>query len=203
MADVHSYLTITGQSESLYKEKGSKFIGYAFPVRDEPDFKDGLARIKKTHFQARHHCFALVLGEDGGFFKASDDGEPNGTAGRSILAPIQGKVLTNTAVVVVRYFGGTKLGKGGLVRAYGTAAKEALKLATVKEVHLLTPLTIQATISVGEKFRGHILELGGEIVGAEYGNGMSLRFNLPKKHVARLVKQCTDQGIDIKSDQAS
>lgn len=121
-----SYLTIAKNSESLYKEKGSKFIGLAFPVRSEEQVKEKLEEVKKTYYDARHHCYAYILGADGAQYRANDDGEPNHSAGDPILGQIRSKELTNTLVVVVRYFGGTKLGVSGLINAYKTSAADAL-----------------------------------------------------------------------------
>jgi uncharacterized YigZ family protein len=130
---VFSYLTIQESSEGLYKEKGSKFHAFALPVNSEQEIKERLAELKKKFFDARHHCFAFVLGADKSKYRAVDDGEPNHSAGDPILGQIRSKNLTNVLVVVVRYFGGTKLGVGGLISAYKIAAEEALSKATVVE----------------------------------------------------------------------
>lgn len=121
-----SYLTISKSSEGLYKEKGSKFIALAFPVRSEEQVKEKLEEVKKTYYDARHHCYAYILGADGAQYRANDDGEPSHSAGDPILGQIRSKELTNTLVVVVRYFGGTKLGVSGLINAYKTSAADAL-----------------------------------------------------------------------------
>lgn len=128
---VYSYLTIQKNSEGSYKEKGSKFLAFAFPVTNEEDVKIKVEELKKKYFDARHHCFAWVLGADKNRFRAFDDGEPNHSAGDPILGQIRSKDLTNVLVVVVRYFGGVKLGVGGLIHAYRTAAREALQKATI------------------------------------------------------------------------
>lgn len=128
-----SYRTISKTSESLYKEKGSKFIGIALPARTEDEVKEKLEEIKKTYYDARHHCYAYILGADGAQYRANDDGEPNHSAGDPILGQIRSKELTNTLVVVVRYFGGTKLGVSGLINAYKIAAAEALEQNKVVE----------------------------------------------------------------------
>ena len=128
-----SYRTISKTSESLYKEKGSKFIGIALPARTEGEVKEKLEEIKKTYYDARHHCYAYILGADGAQYRANGDGEPNHSAGDPILGQIRSKELTNTLVVVVRYFGGTKLGVSGLINAYKIAAAEALEQNKVVE----------------------------------------------------------------------
>ncbi|MDN5203380.1 YigZ family protein [Fulvivirgaceae bacterium BMA10] len=121
-----TYLTLARQSEGSYKEKGSKFLAFAYPVNSEEDIKEYLANLKKKYFDARHHCYAYILDQDQSRFRANDDGEPNHSAGDPILGQIRSNNLTNVLIVVVRYFGGTKLGVGGLINAYRTAAVEAI-----------------------------------------------------------------------------
>ena len=121
------YLTISKVSEGFYKEKGSKFLAFAYPVRNEEEVKEKLEALRKQFYDARHFCYAYIYGLEGENYRANDDGEPNHSAGDPILGQIKSKALTNTLVVVVRYFGGTKLGVGGLITAYKTAAFEALE----------------------------------------------------------------------------
>ncbi len=121
-----SYLTIAGESEGSYKEKGSKFIAFAFPVSSEDEIKARLEDLRKEYYDARHHCYGYIYGHNGEHFRANDDGEPGHSAGDPILGQIKSRELTDTLVVVVRYFGGTKLGVSGLIGAYKTAAAEAL-----------------------------------------------------------------------------
>ncbi|WKK81216.1 IMPACT family protein [Marivirga arenosa] len=127
-----SFYTISKGGEGLYKEKGSKFIGLAFRVRDEDEVKERLEEVKKQYYDGRHHCYAYILSKDK--FRANDDGEPNHSAGDPILGQIKSKNLTQVLVVVVRYFGGTKLGVPGLINAYKTAAFEALESSNLTEV---------------------------------------------------------------------
>ena len=133
---IDSYLTLSSSSESLYKEKGSKFIGIALPVGSEDEVKEKLDGIRKQYYDARHHCYAYILGQKAEQLRANDDGEPNHSAGDPILGQIKSKTLTNTLVVVVRYFGGTKLGVSGLIHAYKTAAQEALEANKIKSVDI-------------------------------------------------------------------
>lgn len=121
-----TYFTLSNDSEGLYKEKGSKFISFAFPVSNEDEVKEKLEFLRKKFYDARHHCYAYILGKDMEIFRANDDGEPNHSAGDPILGQIRSKHLTNVLIVVVRYFGGVKLGVGGLVSAYRSAAAEAI-----------------------------------------------------------------------------
>lgn len=121
-----SYLCLSGKSEGIYKELGSKFLYFAFPVDSEENIKSELTALRKTYFDATHHCYAWVLGKDATHFRANDDGEPNHSAGDPILGQIRSHQLTNVLIVVVRYFGGTKLGVSGLINAYKTAAALAI-----------------------------------------------------------------------------
>lgn len=128
-----SYQTIAGISEGIYKEKGSKFIAYAHPLESEDDVKEMVAVYKKKYFDARHHCYAWQLGVDGATFRENDDGEPSGTAGKPIHGQIRSAGLTNILIVVVRYFGGIKLGTSGLIAAYKEATADAIANATIVE----------------------------------------------------------------------
>ena len=128
-----TYLTIIETCEGLFKDKGSKFIAFAYPITTEADIKPILAQLKAEHTKANHHCFAFRLTPDRSVFRVNDDGEPSGTAGRPILNALLSKNLTNILVVVVRYFGGTLLGVPGLINAYRSATEEALKAAKIIE----------------------------------------------------------------------
>lgn len=127
------YLSIAQASEGLYREKGSKFLAFAFPVANEEQIKAYLEQLRKTYFDARHHCYAYALGKDQKTFRANDDGEPNHSAGDPILGQIRSHQLSDILIVVVRYFGGVKLGVGGLISAYKTAAAEAIAQAQIIE----------------------------------------------------------------------
>ena len=128
-----TYHMPTNTSEGLYKVKGSKFIAYAFPVFSEEDVKERLEEILKKEYAARHHCYAYTLHPDKSAWRANDDGEPANTAGKPILGQIQSKDLTNILIVVVRYFGGVKLGVGGLITAYRAAAADALEGISIEK----------------------------------------------------------------------
>lgn len=122
-----TFLTLAEDSQGLYKEKGSRFLSFAMPVSSTEDVKAKLQVLKKNYYDARHICYAYVLGKNGTVFRSNDDGEPSGTAGIPILGQINSKDLTNVLVVVVRYFGGILLGTGGLVIAYREAAADAIQ----------------------------------------------------------------------------
>lgn len=134
-ADV--YKTIAGSSyQALFKEKGSKFFGYAYPVHTESEVNSILLKIKKLHPDARHWCYAWRLGVEKVQYRVNDDGEPNNAAGQPIYGQILSYGVTNVLIVVVRYFGGVKLGVGGLMKAYKTAAQQSLQNATIVEEYL-------------------------------------------------------------------
>lgn len=152
---ITSFHTISGSSAGEYKEKGSKFIALAFPVVSEDDAKARLTEVKKKYFDARHYCYAYILGADKSKFRAYDDGEPNHSAGDPILGQIRSKNLTNVLVIVVRYFGGTKLGVGGLVTAYKTAAEEALNRTEVIEKQI----EVRVSLRYDYKFTPEVMRL--------------------------------------------
>lgn len=127
------YHTIAQASTAEFKDRGSKFIAYAFAIETADDFKKEWQTLKKEHPKAVHHCFAYRIGTDGNNFRSSDDGEPSGTAGKPILGQIDSKGVTNVGVVVVRYWGGTMLGVPGLINAYKTAAALSLQITPVVE----------------------------------------------------------------------
>lgn len=133
MEEIDKYQTIEKPSEGIYKEKGSKFIAYAYPVYSEESIKSIIDDLKKEYYDARHHCYAWQLGTDGTQFRANDDGEPSGTAGKPILGQLRSHELTNLLVVVIRYFGGTKLGTSGLIHAYKEATIDAIVNSTIIE----------------------------------------------------------------------
>ena len=132
-----TYLTIQKPSEGVFKDRGSKFLAFAFPVRTEQEIKEILHLIKKEHHGANHHCYAWRLGADKLAYRANDDGEPNNSAGKPILGQIQSNDLTDIFIVVARYFGGTLLGVSGLINAYREAASDAIKNAEIIEKHVM------------------------------------------------------------------
>jgi len=131
-----TYRTISGNAESLFKDKGSKFLSYAFSIRNENEAKLHLAGLRELHPRAVHHCYAYRLGLDRMSYRMSDDGEPSGTAGRPILNTLYSRDITNILVVVIRYFGGTLLSVPGLINAYKTATELALDEAEIITSHL-------------------------------------------------------------------
>lgn len=172
---ITSFNTISGLSTAEYKEKGSKFIGLAFPVSSEDDVKSRLAEIKKKYFDARHHCYGYILGADKSKFRAFDDGEPNHSAGDPILGQIRSKNLTNVLVIVVRYFGGTKLGVGGLIAAYKTASAEALSYATIIEQQVMVTFEFNFSYDVTPVIMKLVKDFELKIVHQEFGEACLLK----------------------------
>ena len=127
------YRTIAEPAEAIYKERSSKFLSYAYPVENEEQIKELLDALRKRYYDATHHCYAYRLGPQGEIFRANDDGEPSGTAGKPILGQLLSSELTNCLVVVVRYFGGTKLGVSGLIQAYKESTAEVIAVSNIIE----------------------------------------------------------------------
>lgn len=141
-----TYRTLKKASEGLFKDRGSKFISFAFPIQSEEEVKEHLKRIKKEFHSARHHCYAFRIGTDTYSFRTNDDGEPSGTAGKPIFGQILSQELTNILIVVVRYFGGTLLGTSGLINAYRSSSSNCLESAEIVE------LTIEKEFSIDFKY---------------------------------------------------
>lgn len=153
------YLTISGESKGLFRDRGSRFIALAFPVSKESEIKEILSRLRKEYHDARHHCFAWRLGPDMEGYRFNDDGEPSGSAGRPIFGQIQSRELTDILIVVIRYFGGTLLGVGGLINAYRKATADALDQANIiekrvdKRIHLDFPYdAMNSVMSITKEF---------------------------------------------------
>jgi uncharacterized YigZ family protein len=130
------YKTIKNPAEGVFRDRGSRFLAYAYPVTEQDEIKPILDQLRKEHHDARHHCYAYMLGNDRSVFRSSDDGEPSGTGGRPILGQINSFEITNVLIVVVRYFGGTLLGVSGLINAYRSAAESAIQNSEIIECTL-------------------------------------------------------------------
>jgi uncharacterized YigZ family protein len=144
MSSSDTYLTVKALAIGEFKDRASKFLAFVYPVKTEADILGHLEHLRKQHFKANHHCYAWRLGLDQNLFRANDDGEPSGTAGRPILAQIDAAQLTDVLIVVVRYFGGTLLGASGLINAYRESALAALQAAGIIEVILYDRIHIEA-----------------------------------------------------------
>jgi|TARA_B110000977_G_C10978883_1_gene455311 uncharacterized YigZ family protein len=176
-----SYKTIKLASEGFFKVKGSSFFGYAYPYTTEQELKAKIEELKKEHHTARHHCYAYRFKRDYSVYRANDDGEPTNAAGKPILGQIDAKDLTNVAVVVVRYFGGTKLGVGGMMNAYKTAALEALNNADIIECTIDDEFEISFGYPEMNTVMRFIKELGVVIVSQKMELDCKITFAIRKK----------------------
>ena len=182
------YKTIDFPSEEvLLKEKNSKFFGYAIPVTSEEDVKENLERLRKEHFSARHWCYAYQIGTEKIQYRANDDGEPNNSAGMPIYGQIQSFEVTNILVVVVRYFGGVKLGVGGLISAYKTAAQMALENATIIEKTINKHFIISFGYAHMNKVMRIIKEKNLQIVSQKMEMDCEIEISIRKKNVQNLL----------------
>ena len=185
-----SFLTIEKVAEGLYTEKRSKFISFAIPVNTIEDVQSELKAYQKKYFDARHVCYAYVLGNEGETSRSSDDREPSGTAGRPILGQLRSQNLTNVLLIVVRYFGGTELGAANLGRAYKTAAADALTKAQIKEIVIMDSLVFESPYTEIDRAMRIARDLGGKIVSQTYADqSVKLKVNIRSGKIAELRKK--------------
>jgi uncharacterized YigZ family protein len=184
-----SYKTTEKPSQGLYKEKGSKFISFSFPVETEQEIKLRIDALKKEYHDARHHCFAWTLGPEGKAFRAFDDGEPNHSAGDPILGQIRSRGITNVLVVVVRYFGGTKLGVGGLILAYRLAANNALANANIIEKEIKTTFKIGFDYASTPEVMRLIKKFELRILHQNLSGECEIHFEVVERHKQHLLEK--------------
>mgnify|MGYP001627233333 FL=1 len=197
---MNSYRTLNGLSEGLYKEKGSKFIAYAVPCYSEEEAKEYLNAWRKEHHQARHVCYAYRFGADKKVFRTNDDGEPNNSAGVPILGQIQSVDLTNVLVGVVRYFGGTKLGVGGLIHAYKTAAREAIDNGEIVEKELHEQFHLEFSYNEMPDVMRVVKSLGLEVINPDFQLQCSLDLMVPLRIVEYFHEEMGNiEGVNINS----
>lgn len=186
------YRSIAKEAEGLYKEKGSRFISLAFPVETEEQIKEIQAALRKKYHDARHHCFAWRLGLDGARYRSSDDGEPSGSSGRPILGQLESRGLSDVLVVVVRYFGGIKLGIPGLIRSYRTATADALDNAgeVIKTAcrHFRIDFGYMAMNQVMKVLKEMVLPQSGQDFGEECSLETSVRLSVVEDFLERMGK---------------
>ncbi len=175
-----TFLTIEKPSEIIFKDKGSKFIAFAYPVESDIQVKEILAQLKKQHPGANHHCYAYRLGADKSNFRANDDGEPGNTAGKPILGQIQSNDLTNILIVVVRYFGGTLLGVSGLIHAYKTSAAEVIKQCAIIEKYIVFSYTIRFPFEQLNDVMKLLKQMDCKITAQQFDTNCEIRFNIRK-----------------------
>lgn len=165
---IESYRTLSCTSEGLFKDRRSRFIGYAHPIRTPEEAAQLLADYRRMHHAARHHCHAYILGAEGDTFRADDDGEPSSSAGKPILDALRRENLTNCAAYVIRYFGGIKLGVPGLINAYRRATEEALAANRIVEVTVLSQLVLRSDYTAHHELMNCISALEGNVVRDDY-----------------------------------
>ena len=182
-----TYRTIDAKYEGIFRDKGSKFIAYAFPFKSEDQLKDLILEVKAIHPKARHHCWAYRLTPDRAVFRVNDDGEPSGTAGRPILNVLLSMDVTNVIVIVVRYFGGTLLGVPGLINAYKSATKDALTQSEIIERTVNDHYGITFDYLHMNDIMRIIKEEGVEVEKQEFDNQCYLEFEVRKMQVNRVV----------------
>lgn len=182
-----SYLTLAAPAEAYNRERSSKFLSYAYPVENEEQIREALDALRKRYFDATHHCYAWRLGPQGEQFRANDDGEPSGTAGRPILGQMLSAGVTNCLVVVVRYFGGTKLGVPGLIAAYKEATQEVLSVAEIVERTVDDRITIRFPYIVMNDVMKAVKEEQPQIEEQLFDNLCTMRLRIRRSQSERLV----------------
>ena len=199
MSDQDFYTTIEKPSNAEFKDRGSKFIAFAFPIETADDFKKQLQVLKKEHPKAVHHCFAYRIGTDGNNFRSSDDGEPSGTAGKPILGQLYSKEITNTAVVVVRYWGGTMLGVPGLINAYKTATTLALQVTPVVEKQIEVNYSIEFDYTQMNEVMMVMKQFNCNIISNEMQLFCIIKAGIPKNRMDEVLYRLNDlQNVLIK-----
>lgn len=194
---MNAYNTIQNIEDILYKDKASKFIGFAYEIKNEDDIKERLLHLKNLHPKATHHCYAYRVGLDRNNYRANDDGEPNGTAGKPILGQIDAHNLTNCLIVVVRYFGGTKLGVSGLIDAYKECAKLTISSTTIIEQRILDYYEIKCLYENINKIYQIINNLQANIIEQNLDNHSSFIISLEQEKNQSLEKKLTDERIEF------
>ena len=192
------YYSIQKSSEGLYKEKGSKFIGYAFPVSDETEIKNHITQLKKEHHAARHWCYAYRLGADKKLFRANDDGEPSGTAGKPILNQLLSADLTDVLIVVVRYFGGTLLGTSGLITAYKNAAAEALSHASIITKYISETYRVTFDTNATNEVMRRLKEFDAVIINHTFNEKNEIDFSVRLSFSEKLLANFKQNNIHCK-----
>jgi len=200
---IDKYKTIADPSSGEFKDRGSKFLAYAFPVFTEEEWQEALENVKKEHFKARHHCYAYRLGVDQNNFRANDDGEPSGTAGRPILGQIDSFELTNVIVIVVRYFGGTKLGTSGLINAYKLSTAAALENAEIVERLIEDVFDLTFEYSLMPQVMNAVKSLNLQILSQDFGHKGHLQFALRQSEVEDGLLQLKAQIAGLHLEEAA
>jgi uncharacterized YigZ family protein len=198
MGESFTYKTIESSSSAEFKDRGSKFLAFAYPIKDTTDVKQRIQALKKEHPKAVHHCFAYRLGTTGNVFRVNDDGEPSGSAGRPILGQIDSLGVTNVLVVIVRYFGGTLLGVPGLINAYKTATSDALRQVKIIEKNIEK----MVDISFDYPLMGEVLYILKQADATIYSQELQLFCNvkagIPLKHADSYLARLSELRVEVR-----
>jgi len=189
----------SGPSESEFTEKKSRFISLLFPVSRQDEIRDILKKTRQAHPQSRHVVWAYILGDSRSVFGLSDDGEPHGTAGRPVLEVLKGSGLTDTLILVIRYFGGIKLGTGGLVSAYTRAAQDVLTRTERQEKISRTGYDLTCPYPLYEQIRKSLVHHGGIIDSEDFSSDVRISFSLPDAE----TEDCSNEIRDISSGRVA
>lgn len=196
MAD-DTFLTVGRAAETSLRERSSKFLAYIYPVRSEETIREHLDTLRKRHFDATHHCYAWRLGPRGERFRANDDGEPSGTAGKPILGQLLSAGITDCLVVVVRYFGGTKLGVPGLIAAYREAAAEAIAATTVEQRTVDRTIRVDFPYAAMNDIMRTVKECRPEILGQRFDNLCTMELSIRESRAGELEERLRKAGGSI------
>ena len=189
---IESYFTVAGEGEAEIVEKKSRFIAHVIPVTEEKEAIEHIEKIKKQYWDARHNCYAFVLGLDGRIQRYSDDGEPGGTAGMPMLEVLIGEQVKNVLVVVTRYFGGTLLGTGGLVRAYSKSTKEGLLAAGIVERILYSRINVTVSYDLSGKVQYEAMQGGHIVEDTVYTDSVCFKLLVKVSDADRFIKNITN-----------
>jgi uncharacterized YigZ family protein len=189
---IDEYKTLKSSSEGLFKYKGSKFFAYAFPIQTEEDVRFYLETVKAEHPKARHACYSYKLGIDESNFRANDDGEPSGSAGKPILNTITSFDLTDTFVVVIRYFGGTLLGVPGLINAYKEATKEALAIAEIETKTINSLIKISYDFDQTNAIMQMVRKLELAVKAQTYENRCGIILDVRNSYIEKIKEELKD-----------
>ena len=194
-----SYRTIVAPAEAVLRERGSRFLAYAYPIEEEDEIKRLLDALRKRHYDATHHCYAWRIGPKGELFRANDDGEPSGTAGKPILGQMLSKEVTDLLVVVVRYFGGTKLGVPGLIAAYRESAAAVLEAAQIEQRTVDARLEVHFSYLAMNDIMKTIKEIQPKVIAQKFDNVCTIRLAIRQSREEELLarlKKCEGASIE-------
>jgi uncharacterized YigZ family protein len=198
MTEKDFYFTIEKPGTAEYKDRGSKFIAYAYPIESVEDFKKHLQQLKKEHVKAAHHCFAYRIGTDGNNFRVNDDGEPSGSAGKPILGQLDSKEISNVAVIVVRYFGGALLGVPGLINSYKTVTALALQVTPIVQKQVELNYAIQFDYTKMNEIMMVLKQYNCTVISQEMQLFCVIKTGIPKNRLTEVLYQLKElQSVEV------